>query len=61
MTHMWSFLAENGGTLLVGVLVLAVVVLVVLKILGNRRKGKSSCGCGCDHCPSSGMCHSRDK
>lgn len=54
---MLSFFAENWGTLLIGALVLLAVILIVVRLHGNRKKGKSSCGCGCDNCPSAGMCH----
>ena len=54
---MLDFFADHWGSILIGALVLAVVVLVFVKLCKDRKKGKTSCGCGCDHCPSSGMCH----
>ncbi len=54
---MLAFLAANGGTLLIGALVAAAVVLILLKLRRDKRKGCSSCGCGCENCPSAGMCH----
>ena len=56
---MLDFLATNWGTIAVGAAVAAVVVLVIVKLRRDRRKGSSSCCCGCDHCPSSGMCHKK--
>ena len=45
------------------VLICAVLVLIVGAILysliRNRKKGKSSCGCGCSSCPMGGMCHGK--
>ena len=55
---MLAFLAQSWGTLLIGALVLLVVVLVIRKLLHDRKQGKSSCGCNCAHCPNAGMCHS---
>ena len=56
---MLTFLAENWGTIVLGIALLAVVILIVVKLVRDRRKGKSSCGCGCDNCPSSCMCHKK--
>lgn len=56
---MLGFLAANWGSVLIGALVAAVIVLIVVKLVRNKKKGKTSCGCGCDHCPSSGMCHKK--
>lgn len=54
---MLTFLADNIGTILVSVILIAIVVLIVLKICKDKKKGKNSCGCACKNCPSAGMCH----
>ncbi len=54
---MFSFLVANWGTLLIGLLVATAVVLILIKLFRDRKKGSSSCGCNCAQCPSSGMCH----
>ncbi|WP_082020820.1 FeoB-associated Cys-rich membrane protein [Candidatus Soleaferrea massiliensis] len=56
---MLSFFASYGGTIIIGVVLAAIVALIVAKLIRDRRKGKSSCGCGCENCPSSGMCHKK--
>ena len=56
---MLRFFTENGGTILIGAEVAAAVLLIVLKLRGDRKKGRPSCGCGCDQCPSSGMCRKK--
>lgn len=56
---MLEFLAVNWGTILIGSIVAAAAVLIVVKLIRNRKNGKTSCGCGCEHCPSSGMCHKK--
>lgn len=58
---MVKFLLENIGTIIVGLVILAIVVLIIYKMIKDRKKGKSSCGCGCSNCPSSSMCHSKTK
>ena len=54
---MWDFLLDNGGTLLLCLVLAAAVALIVRYLYRNHKKGRSSCGCGCAHCPSRGMCH----
>lgn len=56
---MITFLQNNWGTILV-ILVLAVIVaLIAAKLVRDKKKGKTSCGCGCENCPSKGMCHKK--
>lgn len=56
---MLSWLAANGGTLGVMVLLLLVTGSIIAGMVRNRKKGKSSCGCHCGSCPMSGSCHSK--
>ena len=56
---MLQFLAENWGTLLVGVILAAVVALIIVKLRKKKKKGQTSCGCGCSNCPSADMCHKK--
>ena len=54
---MLDFFVNNWGTLLAGVIVLAVVILVIVKLIRDKKKGKKSCGCDCGHCTVSAGCH----
>lgn len=56
---MAEFLASNMGTILIGAAVAAVVALIIVKMVKDKKKGRSSCGCGCSNCPSAGMCHKK--
>ncbi len=58
---MFEFLKENIGTIIVGLVVLAVVAAIIVKIIKDKRHGKSSCGCGCEHCQNAQYCHSGKK
>lgn len=49
-----EFIRQYLGSILVGALVLAVVVLIVVKQIKDKRAGKSACGGDCAHC---GGCH----
>lgn len=54
---MMEFIAHNGGTILVSFILMIVVVFNIKKIC----KEKSTCGCSCKDCSSSGSCHGGDK
>ena len=43
-------------TIVVGGVLALVVALIVGKLVRDRKRG-GSCGCGCEGCPSSGICH----
>ena len=56
---MISFLVDNWGSILVGLILIALVAGVVIKLRRDKKRGKSSCGCGCENCPSHCMCHKK--
>ncbi len=51
---MLTFLQKNLGTIIVGLVVLAVIVLAVRKIVKDKKSGSSDCGGDCGHCSG---CH----
>lgn len=53
---MLNFLSEQFSTLLVGSVVLLLLLLVINKMIKDKKTGKS-CGCGCSGCASSESCH----
>ena len=56
---MLKFLTANLGTIVVCAVLLLIVVLIVINLINKKKKGQSTCGCGCDNCPSSGVCHKK--
>lgn len=54
---MLSWIAENIATVAICAVLAAVVVLIIVGMIRDRKKGKSSCGCSCGSCPMSGSCH----
>ena len=54
---MLAWFSENIGTILICAVLLAVVAAIIVGLVRDRKKGKSSCGCGCANCPMSGSCH----
>ena len=41
------------------VIILALVAAIVLALLHMKKKGGSSCNCGCDDCPSKSVCRAK--
>lgn len=54
---MAEFFAQNIGTIIVLLIVAAVVVAIVVKLVKDKRMGKSTCGGKCGCCPNSALCH----
>ena len=57
---MLEWLAANLATILVSLALLGLVGAVVAYMVRNKKKGKSSCGCGCANCPMNGNCHHKE-
>ncbi|MCR5496000.1 MAG: FeoB-associated Cys-rich membrane protein [Treponema sp.] len=38
------------GTLIVGIVLMAIVVAIIISQIKNKKKGKNSCGGNCAHC-----------
>ena len=56
---MLAWITENIGTILISAVLLLVAVLIIRKLVKDKKKGKSSCGCNCAHCAMSGSCHQK--
>ena len=54
-----TWLSENWGTLLVLAVVVLIVAAILVKTLKDKKAGITSCGAGCAHCASHGVCHGR--
>lgn len=57
--HMFNWIARNLSTIIICLVLAAVVVLIIVSLVKDKRKGKSSCGCKCAHCPMAGSCHKK--
>lgn len=51
-----NWLAQNWGTLVIGAALLAVVTLIVIRAVKDRRAGKTVCGGDCAHCGCACSC-----
>lgn len=49
----------NWVTILIAAVVAAVFLAIVIKGIVNKKKGKSSCSCGCSGCALKDTCHSK--
>ncbi len=56
---MLAWIIENLSTLIVSAILITAVTAVVLSMIRGRKKGKSSCGCGCADCALRSSCHSK--
>ncbi len=56
---MLQWICENIGTIVVGLVLLAVVILVVRIMMRDKKQGKSSCGGNCASCGACGCCHNK--
>jgi hypothetical protein len=54
---MLNFLAANLGNIIVSAILILMVALVIVSLVRKKKKGQTTCGCGCEKCPSAGICH----
>ncbi|HOQ17213.1 MAG TPA: FeoB-associated Cys-rich membrane protein [Defluviitaleaceae bacterium] len=54
---MIKFLINNLSTIIISVILLLIVASIIYKQIANRKKGKTSCGCGCSACSAYSLCH----
>lgn len=55
---MLAWITENLATIIICAVLLAAVAAIIAGMIRNKKKGKTSCGCGCSTCSMSGSCHS---
>ena len=54
---MIEWIIENLATIVIFTIVLAVITAIIVKLVLDKRQGKSNCGCGCKNCESRNICH----
>ncbi len=54
---MLQWIMENIGTIVITLVLLGIVAAIVVSLVKDKRRGKSSCGGNCGHCPMGGSCH----
>ena len=54
---MLQAIADNAGTILISLALIALVTGIIIRLRWDKKQGKSSCGGNCGCCPMSGSCH----
>lgn len=54
---MLAWISENIATIVICIVLIAAVTAIIVGMVRDKKKGKSSCGCGCADCPMSNSCH----
>ena len=55
--NMLNWFTENLSTIIVSLVLVLIVAAIIRKLVRDKKKGKSSCGCNCAHCAMAGSCH----
>lgn len=55
---MISWITGNLATILVCLVLSVIVGWAIWYLVRQKKRGKSSCGCGCSGCAMRGACHS---
>lgn len=45
------------ATIIISGFLMVVVAAAIISMVRDKKKGKSSCGCGCAGCSMNGACH----
>ncbi len=56
---MLAWISKNIATILICLVLIIITAVIIAGIVRDKKKGKSSCGCGCADCPMSGTCHNK--
>ncbi len=54
---MFTWIMENMATIIITAVLILAVAAVIAGMICGKRKGNSSCGCGCAGCAMHGACH----
>ena len=57
---MLNWLLMNWQSILIGSILLLGVVLIIRKLIRDKKRGKG-CGCGCEGCALSSQCHGKNQ
>ncbi len=54
---MFTFITENLGTILIGVVLAAIVAAIIVALVRKKKSGRTACSCGCQNCAMRDACH----
>ena len=56
---MLQWIEQNLGTIAITAVLIVIVTSILVHEIRRKKRGKSSCGCKCAHCPMAGSCHKK--
>lgn len=56
---MLAWVSQNIANIIIGAVILAVIILIIVSMLRKKKQGKTSCGCGCNDCGMTEICHDK--
>ena len=45
------------STAIISLILALIAIGIVRNLIKNKKAGRTSCGCGCEHCALKGECH----
>ncbi len=54
---MLNWITDNLSTIIISLVLILIVAAIIRKLVRDKKKGKSSCGCNCAHCAMAESCH----
>ena len=54
---MLDWIIQNLANIVICLVLILAVTLAVVKLVRDKKAGRSSCGCGCSCCPMEETCH----
>lgn len=58
---MLAWISQNIATVIICAGLIALVAAIIIGMVQKKKKGVSSCGCGCSNCPMGGSCRSKNQ
>ena len=53
---MFEWIFENAATVIISAVLAAAVIGITVGLIKNKKRGKSSCCCGCEGCAIKDIC-----
>ena len=60
MEKIFVWLGANIASIIICAALIVIVALLIYSMIRNKKKGRSSCSCGCSGCAMNGVCHAKD-
>ncbi len=58
---MLEWIKDNIGTIIVGAALVLLIAFIIVRMVKNKKQGKSACGCGCSDCAMKASCKGNKK